>query len=105
MKTFKVSDVHLKLLNNANVGWVDCEFGAPAIDCKRPFGNGDVHGDMAKILGFPEEDDNGFPEPMIDYFNKLYKDLETVLQIVLTTGSFESGEYVCDDYRYNWRKK
>jgi hypothetical protein len=33
------------------ITWDDCEFGAPACDCKRPYGNSDVYGDMAEILG------------------------------------------------------
>ena len=36
--TFTVTDDHLKLLRNAYIGWDDCEFGAPAIDCNVPTG-------------------------------------------------------------------
>ena len=53
---FTVTDEHLKLLRGAYVGWDDCEFGAPAIDCKRPYGNSDVIADIAEILEVPDDD-------------------------------------------------
>lgn len=52
--TFTVTDDHLKLLRRASVGWSDCEFGAPEIDPKRPYGNSNVLGDIAEILGLGE---------------------------------------------------
>lgn len=104
-KQFKLTETHIKLLKNANVSWSDCEFGAPGIDCKRPYGNGDVHRDIANILGFPPSDneDEPYPEPMLDYFDKLHQSLETALQIVLKVGEFKQGIYEADDYHYNWR--
>jgi hypothetical protein len=47
---FTVTDEHLKLLRRTNVGWEDGEFGAPSIDCKRPYGNSSVYNDIAEIL-------------------------------------------------------
>lgn len=36
----------------------DCEYGAIGVDCKRPFGNSDVEGDILEIIGQePEGDD------------------------------------------------
>lgn len=35
-QVFTLTDEHLTLLRAAYIGWEDCEFGAPAIDCKRP---------------------------------------------------------------------
>jgi len=40
-----------KLLKNFQVRWNDCEFGAPEINPKRPYGNSDVEQDMLEILG------------------------------------------------------
>lgn len=50
---FVLRKEHIKLLSNTYVSWNDCEFGAPAIDCKRPYGNsGDlVFHDMIRIIG------------------------------------------------------
>lgn len=44
---------HRLLLSNAVVRWEDWEYGAPAIDCKRPYGNTNVRGDIEEILGRP----------------------------------------------------
>ncbi len=48
--TFTVTADHLKLLRAAYVDWDACEFGAPAIDSKRPYGNGGVVRDIANIV-------------------------------------------------------
>ncbi len=36
MKTFRLTESHLKLLRRANVSWCGDEHGAPQIDPKRP---------------------------------------------------------------------
>lgn len=104
MKRFTVTDEHLKLLRRANVRWEDCEFGAPAIDCKRPYGNSDVVGDIIEILGWPfagedQTDDNAFTTKA----RAIHAETETVLQIALSVGYFKAGMYIADDYRDNWR--
>ena len=38
MKRFTLKPEHLTLLERASWQWENCEFGAPAIDPKRPFG-------------------------------------------------------------------
>jgi len=54
-KQFELKQEHLTLLKKANVGWQDCEFGAPEINPKRPYGNSGVLEDMFEILyGKPE---------------------------------------------------
>lgn len=37
----------------------DCEYGAIGVDCKRPFGNSDVEGDILEILGVKPGGDDG----------------------------------------------
>jgi len=106
---FTVTDEHLKLLRRAYVGWDDCEFGAPEIDCKRPYGNSDVIGDIGEILGYDEvywrdpitEDYN---ETVEDNFSQLHAETGVVLQIALATGEFRAGRYTCDKYGRNWRR-
>lgn len=108
MKLFILTDDHIKLLRNMYTRWDDCEFGAPAIDCKRPYGNSDVYGDMGKILGIKGEiidDEEVFSDQQINLMNGLHKETEIALQIVLTTGEFKPGEYVADEYRDNWKLK
>ena len=56
--------------------WDDCEFGAPAIDCKRPYGNSDVYNDIAKILeikGIMVDENEGFSQEQINLMNELRK--------------------------------
>jgi hypothetical protein len=103
-----ITEHHLKLLKCANVSWDSCEFGAPAIDCKRPYGNSDVVGDMIDIL-MGETDENTrekLHETMYEWFESLHKELETVLQIVLVTGEFKTGTYEQkNEYEYrSWVK-
>ena len=93
---FTVSEDHLKLLRAAYIGWDDCEFGAPAIDCKRPYGNSSVHLDMAEILGLDGEvdDDGEMPSELRARLTQLHQETQTVLQIILRTGRMEAGTYV-----------
>lgn len=107
--SFELKEEHLKLLRNMCVRWDDCEFGAPAIDCKRPYGNSGVYKDMAKILGIKGiEDDEGdivFTRDQIEFMNMLHKETEIALQIVLKTGRFETGIFVSSPNYGNWSKK
>ena len=91
-KTFEIKDDHLKLLKNSYVVWRDCEFGAPAIDCKRPYGNTDVESDIAEILNWNVSED-GLTEEQKEQAYKLHRELEIVLEIVLATQSFQPGVY------------
>lgn len=103
---FKVTEEHLKLSRRAYVDWDDCEFGAPAIDCKRPYGNSYVHGDIAEIIGIPLPDrDEGqdFTDQDIKRMDDLHKDMQIVLQIGLRTGEFRVGEYECEKYSVDWK--
>lgn len=82
-----VSEDHLKLLQRANVRWWDAETGAPCVDPKRPYGNGDVEMDIAKILGWELFEDadgdkhlNGAQHALAE---RLHKETEEALRQVL----------------------
>jgi hypothetical protein len=100
---FTVTEEHLKLLRRAYVSWDDCEFGAPEIDCKRPYGNSDVIGDIAEIFGVETNDDGEVPSDVEERFTRLHAETAIALQIALATGEFKAGRYVCDKYKENWR--
>ena len=105
MKKFTVTNDHLKLLKRFGVGWQDCEFGAPEIDPKRPYGNSDVLTDIWEILGKPpKHEDDEFTDAETNMMNTLHKQTEVVLQIVLSTQKFETGDYEADDYPDVWKK-
>lgn len=101
----KITEAHIKLAKKMYVSWDDCEFGTPAIDCKRPYGNGNVIGDMVEILGLPQAED--YPEALVDYLVQLHKSMKTALQIFLATGKMEVGEYELSEMydTRSWVKK
>jgi hypothetical protein len=104
---FTITEDHLKLLRRAYVGWQDCEFGAPEIDPKRPYGNSSVLLDIAEILGVELADmgdEECIPLELEEYFHKLHRETQAVLQIALATGEFKAGDYVSDKYKDNWRR-
>lgn len=82
-----VTEDHLTLLTSGvYIRWDSCEFGAPYIDPKRPYGNGDVFDDMAELLPHLADDRMALA--------RLHGDLLLVLDIVLSTRSFRPGVYV-----------
>ena len=85
-KKITILKEHLKLLENAYWRYEDCEFGAPAMDCKRPYGNSDVVSDIVEILG---EEPKRCPhcDELLEDFDEnryvgLHKDLVDVLTIL-----------------------
>jgi hypothetical protein len=103
---FTVTEDHLKLLRRAFVSWDDCEFGAPGVNPKRPYGNSDVIDDIAEILGIDaaKDEDGYFPDDLDEKLASLHRETQTALQIALATGEFRAGRYVCDKHDINWRR-
>lgn len=104
MKRFELKSEHIKLLRAAYVDWDDCEYGAPAINCKRPYGSSAVESSIAEVLGYDKpcyECGRGWP-PDVD-LRALHEETRTALQIILRTGSFTPGVYEAPDYTQNWR--
>ena len=105
-KTFEIKNEHLELLKRAYVSWEDCEYGAPSINCKRPYGNSHVEGDIAEILGWECDEDGWLSEEQSAKARTLHEETKTALQIALATQKFETGVYLnykkYDDTK--WRK-
>lgn len=107
MQTFKITEEHIKLVKKLYIEYEDfCEFGAPAVNPKRPYGNSDVYGDIGEILGIEPNENGEFTDEQYDYMLKLHKELETVLQIIVVNlhESDYIGVWECDDYSINWHK-
>lgn len=105
MQTFTVTHEHLKLLQRMWVRWDDCEYGAPAIDSKRPYGNSDVEGDIAEILGWEYDKDHwdGMPSDLRDVASSIHSEMKTVLQILVVNLHIYVGKYERPDrYGTNW---
>ncbi len=99
---FTVTEDHLKLLRRMWVEWCDDEYGAPAIDPKRPYGNSDVYSDIAKILGWEVWEDgisDGDPKAW-----QIHQETKVALQIALRVGYFKAGEYEAHKYRKDWKE-
>lgn len=92
MKSIHFGQDHRLLLQRAVIIWNNCEFGAPEIDCKRPYGNSDVLGDMTEILP-------GYSE---DYLLATHMETEFALQILVQEGRYPEGKWVYNNYR--WEK-
>ena len=96
-ETFTLKKEHLSLLRKAQWYWEDAEFGAPAIDCKRPFGNSNAIIDILEILD-KENDDrpyyvDGFSDNEKAEAREVYEELLTAIQVILYTRSFVLGKY------------
>lgn len=110
VKEITVTQEHLDLLQHMYVGWQRCEFGAPEIDPKRPYGNSDVISDIGEILGIPHDDedtwgDSCYGDEKVDYFTRLHKETQTVLQILLQHLTISPGAYYNDStYGNNWKR-
>lgn len=88
--TFTVRPEHVALLRAASWRYDDeIEFGGPAVDFKRPFGNsGGIYEDMREALG-PEYSD--FAEGVLD---TLWRETAAALRFMLQFGDFRPGRYV-----------
>lgn len=104
MEIFTVTEEHIKLIQKMCVYFDDtAEFGAPRIDPKRPYGNGDVYGDMCEILGKQKPDfdnDEYYSDSDILYFDKLHKEMTAVLAILIQHLSLRKGDYKESEYEY-----
>jgi len=102
---FTVTKEHIKLLKHMYTSWYDCEYGAPCIDPKRPYGNGSVEEDMIEILGIKTKIKDGeISEVTSNYVEKLHKEMETVLQILVRNAGIKVGTYqTSDEYEVDWK--
>jgi len=96
---FTVTEDHLRLLRRAYVIWEYTEFGAPAIDGKRPYGDSNVLDDIVEILeidkaaAYDDPDDYEMKPHIEERLNQLHAETGIALQIALATGKFEAGTY------------
>lgn len=109
MQKFEFTENHLKLLRRMYVGWQDCEFGAPEIDPKRPYGNSAVEEDIAIIIGMRKDyndiSDNHLSGKEEKECQKLHTETEKALQIFLQHARLSEGSFkVADSYSSDWKK-
>ncbi len=92
---FHLTKDHITLLRHAYVEWQDCEFGAPGIDPKRPYGNDCVESDILELLGEKRggNEDEPWSEAQLERASTLHRETLIALQIILCVGRFEPGHY------------
>ena len=110
MQEFEVTEDHIKLLQNFYISYNDyCEFGAPEICPKRPYGNSDVFGDIGEALGIkPEDEEEGyFSDEQEAEMHRLHLETQYALQILVDNLSIEPGIYVKENKWSNkgWQKR
>jgi len=98
--TFTITSNHLTLLMNMHVYFDDGGYdGAPAVDCKRPYGNsGDVCYEVYRVLNDEDWDwgeytDDEMPEDLHEDLYTLHKETATALQICLMMQEFKTGTF------------
>ena len=84
-ENFTITSDHLELMRSMIVKWDYCEYGAPEIDPKRPYGNSDVASDIHEILGWewPPDDQWDLEAAAEKRARELHVEMKTVLQIAV----------------------
>lgn len=85
----EITQEHLKLIERLNWNWTDSEYGGLEIDPKKPFGNSYAEGDIAEILGWDAEGNEGLSERQEERAGLIYKELEEIIPQMLKEHSRE----------------
>ncbi len=100
MQRFEMTHEHITLLRAANVAWNYVDSGVPTIHPSCPYGNSNVYRDIACLLGIEWDADDEMLRERLDI---VHGETAMALQIILVTGTFETGVYEADNYKRNWR--
>jgi hypothetical protein len=110
IKIFELKQEHIDLLSETYLDWDNCEYGAPCINCKRPYGNSDVENDIAEIIKLPkkgnwDKEEEMWNDEAREKLYDLHKETEIALQIILHCKTFKLGKYKKkDDYGQEWEE-
>lgn len=104
---FEITEDHLTLLAAADFFEDDCEFGAPAMHPKRPYGNSGVVLDLAELLipgwdDMTEQRQEDVLAEQEDRLVRVHRDLSSVLNVATSARSFKPGVYEREG-REPWR--
>jgi len=82
---FEITDDHRRLAARMNIVWFpDIEWGECGLDPKRPFGNSNMPGDVAEILGWDYDADDGLSEEQYEAAKQLHFEMGYVLRAAVT---------------------
>lgn len=114
LKTFEVTENHLKLIKRNVIEWVfhrdDYNAGHFYQDIKRPYGNSDWVSDIAEILGIEadchtvDDFENKYFSESLEYFLVCHHiDMRIVMEILCQNLSIQKGKYERDSiYLGDW---
>jgi hypothetical protein len=109
-QVFNLTEGHIRLLRRVYISsHVDRSgYAYIGLSPKRPFGNSDIESDIAEILGEVPEgstDDDGISDELRGKMrNVLIVEVPIALQVVLSSGSFEPGEYERSGFGGEWKR-
>lgn len=95
LELFVLTRDHIKLLRRLNVLW-NHRTQVPYINPVRPYGNSDVHGDLAEILELAQPGGDAgqtWSCEQIAQMDEAHRELEWALQVVLQAAQFQPGLY------------
>jgi hypothetical protein len=107
MQKFEVTHEHIKLFHKFYWDNQLCEYGAPAVDPKRPYGNSSVEDDISRILGMDPElcphCGEIINEKVSEYCGLIHRQMKFALQVFSDTLTIEIGDYRKDGFE-KWKK-
>lgn len=108
---FELTPELIKLVRRLNLCWDGGSYaGAPAVDTKRPYGNGDYAADICEILGWTKEGDDGdepcWSSKQRQQAAELHRRTQHALRIVMELTAIEPGTYECPQayYPHEWKR-
>lgn len=108
---FEMKEEHIALARQLEWTMEDGVMFADS-EYESPFGGDDIYEDMGVIIyGMPDDFDPMELDPFAwtdeqkEIMDEFYKDLPTVMEIIMTTGRFEAGHYITRFGERNWRKQ
>jgi len=107
-REFELCQEHLDLLSSGNCTFdSSCETGSAGFECKRPFGNSYVVGDIAELLGIkPDDEEEGFTSDEESGLLAWYYELPDAMNIIFTLRTFKLGVYqATGSWPTVWKRK
>lgn len=101
-ETFYLKQDHLRLLEQINICWDDEEYGVPKVDNDQPIGNSvsePIENKLCDCLNINDRDGKD-----VEYANKIYNELDTAMQIVLSNKTFKTGVFEREKSSDNWSR-
>lgn len=107
VKRFQLTDEHIALLTGNGRVWIEWDHamnGAPCMDAKRPYGNSDLPRDIADILGWEYDPEEGVSNEQFARALRLHNQTQMALEVILNARTFEPGTYQTGPWGVDWKR-